>query len=140
MPDHIYVRVPADLWVLLEADDFDEVDTSSRSADQWPSVAEAVLSTGEQVLNVGTQFITVYLAREQIGAFVNRVAAWLGMSQRATSEPASLTFTVNAGPDDAKNSVEITCPVGPDGTPVVDTAALTGAIVSVLDTQTPPGL
>jgi hypothetical protein len=139
MADHMYVQVPADLWVLLEADDFDEVETSSRSADQWPSVAQAVLSIGEQGLNVTTQLVAVYLAREQIGDFVNRVAAWLGLSPRAASAPPSLTFTVTAGAGagDDKHSVVITCPVGLDGTPVVDAAALTGAIVSALDAHPP---
>jgi len=137
MAGHMYVRVPADLWVLLEADDFDEAETSSRSADQWPSVAEAVLSIGEQGLNVTTQLVAVYLAREQIGDFVNRVAAWLGLSPRAAGAPPSLTFTVTAGAEGAKSSVEITCPAGLDGTPVVDAAALTGAIVSALDARSP---
>jgi hypothetical protein len=131
----MYIHVPVDLGELLEADGFDEIEISSRGADQWSSVAEAVLSTGEKGLDVTTQLVGIYLAREQIADFVRRVAAWLGLRPPVDGGPQSVTFTVTAGPEGAGTRVQISCPAGPDGAPVLDAAALTGAIVSALGTQ-----
>ncbi|MCZ4602644.1 hypothetical protein O3S80_02395 [Streptomyces sp. Lzd4kr] len=136
MARHMYVHVPADLWPLLEEDDFDEVETSTRGVDQWSSVAEAVLSAGGATLNVSTQLVAVYVAREQIGDFANRVAAWLGLRTRnATASSAPVTLTVTTTIEASARSIEIICPIGPDGTALVDTAALTDAITSALDTH-----
>ncbi|WP_406176278.1 hypothetical protein [Streptomyces sp. NBC_00996] len=136
MASHVYVHVPEDLWPLLEEGDFDEVETSTRGMEQWSSVVEAVLSVGGTALNVSTQLVAVYVAREQIGDFVNRVAAWLGLAARNASVPSvPLTLTVTTTIGEAGRSIEVVCPFGPDGTPVVDTAVLTDAITSALDSQ-----
>lgn len=130
----MYVHVPADFWELLEKADFDEVETGSRSAEQWSSVAEAVLSVGNDGLAVTANLVGVYLAREQIGDFVRKAGAWLGFRVPG-GDPCvpPLVFTITTGPPGTEVRIEISSTPGPDGTPVLDTAALTGAIVSALD-------
>src|SRR4051812_3595642 len=116
----MYVHVPAGLWELLEAGDFDEVETAARSAGELLSVTEAVLSAGEHGVGLTTGLVGVYLAREQIGDFVNRVAAWLGLRARTAGGPQQVTFAVTSGPEAARTRVEISCPAGPDGLPLLD--------------------
>lgn len=135
----MYVHVPADLWALLEGHGYDEVETPSRGMNEVASVAEAVLSAGERGMGLTTELVGVYLARQQIGDFVNRVAAWFGLRARTSGALQTLSFVITAGPAGAGNRVEITCPVGPDGAPTLDVAALTAAVVSALDTSTPAG-
>jgi hypothetical protein len=139
MSSHMYVHVPADLWALLEAHGYDEVEAPSRGMNEVASVAEAVLSAGEKGMGLTTELVGVYLARQQIGDFVNRVAAWFGLRARTPDAPRTLSFVITAGPAGAGHRVEITCPVGPDGAPALDVAALTAAVVSALDASTASG-
>ncbi|WP_328965536.1 hypothetical protein [Streptomyces virginiae] len=134
MSEYMYVHVPADLWTLLEEDDFDEVEAPSRSMADWASVAEAVVSYGEGTLDVSANLVGVYLAREQIGDFVRRTAAWLGLRTR---DAGPLVFTITTGPSGSEVRMEISCPQGPEGTPALDTAAFAGAIASALAAPVP---
>lgn len=134
----MYVHVPADFWELLEKADFDEVETGSRSAEQWSSVIEAVLSVGDAGLDVTANLVGVYLAREQIGDFVQRAGVWLGFRDPGvTPSVPPLVFTITTGPPGTETRIEISSSPGPDGTPALDTASLARAIVSALDS--PPG-
>ncbi len=141
----MYVHVPSDLWQLLEDADFDEIETGTRSADQWSSVAQAVLSVGNEGLAVSANLVGVYLAREQIAEFARRTAAWFGFrvpgagAQPGGAGPGTppLVFTITTGPPGSEARIEITSTPGPDGTPVLDTAALTRALVAAIDTPSP---
>ncbi|MFE4692539.1 hypothetical protein ACFRH6_21095 [Streptomyces sp. NPDC056749] len=136
MNEHMYVHVPSDFWELLDEADFDEVETGTRSADQWSSVAQAVLSFGNEGLAVSANLVGVYLAREQIADFVRRTAAWFGFRVSGAGGDGSgtppLVFTITAGPPGSEARIEIRSTPGPDGTPVLDTAALTNALVSAV--------
>lgn len=136
MNDHMYVHVPSDLWELLDEADFDEVETGTRSGDQWSSVAQAVLSVGNEGLAVSANLVGVYLAREQIADFARRTAAWFGFRVAGAGgtgpDTPPLVFTITAGPPGGEARIEIRSTPGPDGTPVLDTAALTGALLSAV--------
>ena len=132
----MYVQVPPEFWDELEPAGFDEVELGSRSGDQWTSVAHAVLSVGTEGLSVTANLVGVYLAREQIGEFVQRAAAWFGFKARNTeTDTSSLVLTITAASAQVIR-IEITSADGPDGTSVLDTAALTGAILSAIETTT----
>ncbi|MET9506532.1 hypothetical protein ABZY42_33300 [Streptomyces sp. NPDC006622] len=133
MADHMFVQVPRELWELLDAADFDEVEVGSRSADQWASVAQAAVSIGNQGLAVTANLVGVYLAREQIREFSQRAAAWFGFRAPVERSAPPLIFTIT-GEAGAETRIEITSRPGPDGVPVLDTVALTSAIVTAMDT------
>ncbi|GAA4806445.1 hypothetical protein [Streptomyces ziwulingensis] len=132
MGDHMFVRVPRDFWELLDAADFDEVEVGSRSADEWASVAQAAVSVGNQGLAVTANLVAVYLAREQIKEFAQRAAAWFGFRAPVERSAPPLVFTITGGAG-AETRIEISSRPGPDGVPVLDTAALTRAIVTAMD-------
>jgi hypothetical protein len=148
MNDHMYVHVPTDFWELLEKADYDEIETGTRSADQWSSVAQAVLSVGNEGLAVSANLVGIYLAREQIADFARRTAAWFGFRVPEPGTEAGgvgagtppLVFTITTGPPGSEVRIEIRSTPGPDGTPVLDTTALTGALVSAIDTPSPPAV
>jgi hypothetical protein len=133
MGDHMFVQVPRDFWELLDAADFDEVEVGSRSADQWASVAQAAVSIGNQGLAVTANLVGVYLARDQIGEFTQRAAAWFGFRAQVERSAPPLVFTIT-GEAGAETRIEITSRPGPDGVPALDRAALTSAIVTAMDT------
>ncbi|MFJ1652492.1 hypothetical protein ACIOC2_13960 [Streptomyces sp. NPDC088337] len=141
MDDHMYVHVPSDLWELLEDADFDEIEIGTRSAGQWSSVAQAVLSVGNEGLAVSANLVGVYLAREQIAEFARRAAAWFGFripgagTQSGSVGPGTppLVLTITTGPPGNEVRIEIRSTPGSDGTPALDTAALTHALVSAID-------
>jgi hypothetical protein len=146
MNDHMYVHVPSDLWELLEPADFDEIETGTRSPDQWASVAQAVLSVGNDALAVSANLVGVYLAREQIADFARRTAAWFGFrvseaaprAEGQTPQHPPLVFTITTGRPGGEVRIEIRSTPGADGTPTLDTAALTGALLSAIDRPSPP--
>ncbi|MET9398976.1 hypothetical protein [Kitasatospora sp. NPDC002965] len=145
MDDYMFVHVPSDLWELLKAADFDEVETNTRSADQWSSVIQAVLSVGQEGLDVSADLVGVYLAREQIADFARRTAAWFGFrvpaprSGEGTTGPgaAPLVFTITTGPPGSEVRIEIRSTPGPDGAPVLDATALVNTLVAAIETPSP---
>ncbi|MEU8773561.1 hypothetical protein [Streptomyces sp. NPDC048606] len=150
MDDFMFVDVPSELGELLKEADFGEVESDTRSGDQWLDVARAVLSVGVEGLDVSAGAVGIYLAREQIADFGRRTAAWFGFRvasgrasgsgpETATAEGASLVLTVTAGAEDPVR-IEIRSTPGPDGTPVLDSAALVDGLVTAIDATRPaPG-
>ncbi|WP_327232982.1 hypothetical protein OG349_02450 [Streptomyces sp. NBC_01317] len=136
MGNHMFVHVPGDFWELLDRADFDEVEVGSRSGDQWASVAQAAVSVGNQGLAVTANVVGVYLARDRIKEFVQGAAVWFGFRAPVQGPPPPLVFTIT-GEGGAETRIEIRSAPGPDGRPVLDTAALTGAVVSAMNAPSP---
>jgi len=129
----MYVQVPDELWALLAEDGFDEVDIV-RGPDQWVQVAQIAWSTGNASLGAASSLVSVYLARDQIGAFVRRLAFWLkrrAPEKTGDGDRFTLDITVGHGNDLARLSID--CSRDAAGRPEVDAEALAQTIASLLD-------
>lgn len=140
----MFVHVPSELGELLKAADFDEVEANTRSAEQWESVARVVLSVGRDGLDVSAGLVGIYLAREQIADFGRRTASWFRRrpssgtdAEAPVADTASLVLTLTTtGPGDGVR-IEIRSTPGPDGAPVLDSAALVDGLVAAIDAAPP---
>ncbi|WP_018544495.1 hypothetical protein [Streptomyces sp. LaPpAH-108] len=130
MGTQLHIQVPEDLWQLLDAADFDSLD-SFRGADQWADVAHAVVATAEQGLGMGANLVTVLLARDAIASFVEQVRRWTdrrGAETRRTGE-AVVNLTVRTADD--TTTISITR----KGTADVDVELLTRLLASAMNSR-----
>lgn len=141
MSDHMYVLVPADLWEVLDAADFPEVEIS-RSPDHAAQIVDVALSVWGSHAPDAAALIGVLVGRDRIVEFVERLMFWTRQqSPPAPAPPADDRFTLDLVTRTAsgEHRISVDCPVDSDGRPAVDRAALTAVVTSIIDGSSGPG-
>ncbi|MFE9597186.1 hypothetical protein [Streptomyces hokutonensis] len=141
MSDHMYALVPADLWELLDAADFPEVEIT-RSPDHAAQIVDVALSIWESHAPDAAALIGVLVGRDRLVEFVERLMFWTHQQPPPPLAPSAddrFTLDLVTHTASGENRFSVDCAVGPDGRPSLDRAALTAVVTSIIDGSTGPG-
>jgi hypothetical protein len=141
MSDHMYALVPADLWELLNAADFPEVEIS-RSPDHAAQIVDVALSVWESHAPDVAALVGVLVGRDRIVEFVERLMFWTRQQSPPAPAPSvddRFTLDLVTRTASGEHRISVDCPVGSDGRAAVDRAALTAVVTSIMDGSSGPG-
>jgi hypothetical protein len=121
----IYAEIPRTLKELLDEETFPEIEID-RGPEHLVPIVEVAISYGSQALGAAASLAAILVAREHIGAFVHKLAFWTAHQEPPPSvaKAAQVTLILTIGSGDTTSRLALDCPIGADGRPAVDIAAL----------------
>ena len=125
MNDVLHAELPADLADALIEEGFEELVTFRGV----PAYVGTVVTVALAGLAAGANAVTIIVSREAISGFVAAIRTWA--RRKAAGKPdGELTIDISVRRGDAKTRLRLEV-VSDNGTPEIDTAALTAFITSL---------